>query len=592
MSGGWRATVGAGSCGLAAGAAATRRALQKSAQGLGIDLQVATTGCIGLCAREVLVELRDPDQTTWLYGEIAAERVPELLQRHVQKGEPWIERLLLRDGIPVHDNDFWDLQTRRILARCGAIDPESLEHYKQHGGYAGLQKALARPPEELVAAVALAGLRGRGGAGYPTANKWRACRETASDLRYVVCNADEGDPGAFMDRNLLEGDPHAVLEGLILAAYAVGAELGLVYVRDEYPLAAKRMQCAIDAARQAGILGEHARGPGQGFDVELRRGAGAFVCGEETALIAAIEGERGIPQRRPPFPTERGLWEKPTSINNVETYANVSWIAAHGAAAFRSQGTAASPGTKIFSLAGDVARGGLVEVGMGTSIAQVLQDIGGGGRGGRKLKAVQIGGPSGGCLPASRFGTPIDFEALPGEGAIMGSGGLVALDDTACMVDVARYFVGFLRDESCGRCSACRVGTLRMYEILTRICSGGGVLSDLDELQRLAQSVGDLSACGLGRSAPNPVLSTLRWFRDEYLAHILEHRCPAGRCRTLTQFVIDPYLCDGCQRCYRQCGYGAIALLGRGVAMQIAGDVCGSCGGCRDVCGFGAVRVV
>ncbi len=592
MSGAWRATIGAGSCGLAAGAAATRRALQNNAQILGIELQIVSTGCIGLCAREVLVELRGPDGVTWLYGEIAADKAAELLQRHVIQNEPWIERLLLRQGIAVHDADFWQWQKRRILARCGVIDPESLEQYRQLAGYVGLKKTLANPPHALLAAVGEAGLRGRGGAGFPTAQKWQSCRETPSDLRYVICNGDEGDPGAFMDRNLLEGDPHAVLEGMILAAYVVGAAQGLVYVRDEYPLAAKRMQRAIAAAREAGLLGENARGPGQPFDVELRRGAGAFVCGEETALIAAIEGERGIPQRRPPFPTERGLWKKPTSINNVETYANVSWIAAHGAAAFRSVGTERSPGTKIFSLAGDIARGGLVEVGMGTTIRQVVYAIGGGGRGGRSIKAVQIGGPSGGCLPATRFDTPIDFEALPGEGAIMGSGGLVVMDDTACMVDVARYFVGFLRDESCGRCSACRVGTLRMYEILTRICNGGGVLSDLEELQRLATAVGDLSACGLGRSAPNPVLSTLRWFRDEYLAHILEHRCPAGRCRTLTQFVIDPYLCDGCQRCWRQCGYGAIALLGRGVAMQIAGDVCGSCGGCRDVCGFGAVRVV
>ena len=587
-----RIRIGMGSCGIAAGAKRVKSAIERHMGATGLTAEVGITGCLGLCYREVLVEIDGGPLGRCLYGDVTPDLVPALLDAHLRDGVAPAERLIARGDDLVAEQPFLALQHRLVLGRCGRVDPESLQDARNHGGYRGLARALAQSsPQAVLAEVAAAGLRGRGGAGFPTARKWQLARDAAGDARYVVCNADEGDPGAFMDRNLLEGDPHAVLEGMILAAWAIGAAEGIVYVRDEYPLAVERLQKAVVQARGAGLLGRDILGSGFAFDVTVRRGAGAFVCGEETALIAALEGERGIPRRRPPFPVERGLWSRPTSINNVETYANVAWILGNGASAYARLGSDGNRGTKVFSLAGDVRRGGMVEVELGATIRHVIETIGGGSRSGRPIKAVQIGGPSGGCLPASLFDTPIDYEALRGSGAIMGSGGLVVLDDSACMVDVARYFVGFSQDESCGRCSACRVGTRRMQEILDRICTGHGKKGDLEQLESLAELVGASSACGLGRSAPGPVLTTLRWFRSEYEAHIAQGHCPAGRCRDLVRYEIEPFVCDGCTRCAEQCTSSAISLLGAGIPMAIDGNRCSRCGGCREVCEFGAVLV-
>ncbi len=587
-----RIVIGLGSCGIAAGGRRVQDAVQQYLRASGLVAQVGITGCLGLCYREVLVEVEGGALGRCLYGDVTPELLPALLDGHLRAGVPLAGHLISRGETYVAERDFFAHQERLVLGRCGRIDPESLEDYVAHGGYQALARALATSsPAAVLGEIETSGLRGRGGAGFPTARKWRLARDTPASLRYVVCNADEGDPGAFMDRNLLEGDPHSVLEGMILAAWAIGAAHGIVYVREEYPLAVERLDRAVAQARAAGWLGDAVGGSGFAFDVSIHRGAGAFVCGEETALIAALEGERGIPRRRPPFPAERGLWQQPTSINNVETYANVTWILGHGAAAFARHGSCDSSGTKVFSLAGDVRRGGMVEVPLGATLRTVIETIGGGSRSGRPIKAVQIGGPSGGCVPAELFDTRIDYEALRATGAIMGSGGLVVMDDTACMVDVARYFVAFTQDESCGRCSACRVGTRRMLEILERICAGHGRRGDLEQLESLATLVGASSACGLGRAAPNPVLTTLRWFRAEFEAHIAEQRCPAGRCRDLVRYEIEPYVCDGCTRCAEQCASMAINLLGDGIPMAIDAAACIRCGGCREVCEFGAVML-
>lgn len=588
-----RARIGLGSCGVAAGGRELAKALRAAAKSMNLQLELVATGCAGLCWREPMVQLEGSELGPCLYGDVTPDVAGALLRAHYLLKRPPAALLLARAGQQVAENAFVAHQQRRILGRCGQIDPESLADYQATGGYVGLADTLrAHTPQELIALVGAAGLRGRGGAGYETARKWLACRQGPPQQRYVVCNADEGDPGAFMDRNLLEADPHSVIEGMILAAYAVGADRGYVYVRDEYPLAARRVGKAVEDARQAGFLGDGICGTDLCLDIEVRRGAGAFVCGEETALIAALQGQRGSPVRRPPYPVHAGLWDRPTSINNVETYANVTWIASHGADAYRALGSPGNWGTKIFSLAGDVRRTGMVEVGLGATVRQVVEHVGGGALRGRTLKAVQIGGPSGGCLPTALFDTPIDYESLRAAGAMMGSGGIVVLDDRACMVDVARYFLGFLSDESCGKCSACRIGTKRMAEILERICGGLGKPGDLEQLESLAVLVGDVSACGLGRSAPNPVLSTLRWFRAEYQAHIDLGRCPAGQCKKISRFAIEPYVCDGCRKCERQCPYNAIVPLGTGIPMSIVADACHRCGGCREVCDFGAVHSV
>ena len=584
-----RASVGLGSCGVAAGARAVRAALERALAGSGVLGPVEETGCLGLCHREPIVELESPELGRWFYGNVTPAVVPELVRAHFLEGRPLEPHVLAG---PDRQPPFLARQERIALRNCGLIDPGSLEAFRAAGGYRGLERALTDlGPQRVIEEVEASGLRGRGGAGFPTGVKWRLAAASPGRDKVVICNADEGDPGAFMDRNLIEGDPFSVLEGLTIAAFAIGAGRGIFYVRDEYPLAVRRLETAVAQARHAGWLGAGVAGSGLSFDVEVRRGAGAFVCGEETALIASLEGRRGTPRRRPPFPVEAGLHGLPTVINNVETCANVPWILARGADAFHRLGTGESRGTKVFSLAGDVLRTGMVEVPMGVTIREVLEEIGGGSRGGRPLKAVQIGGPSGGCLPASLFDTAIDYQSLVETGAIMGSGGLVAMDDRTCMVDVARYFLAFTQAESCGKCTFCRVGTKRMLEVLERLCAGRGRRGDLGLLETLADQVRHHSLCGLGRSAPNPVLTTLRYFRGEYEAHLHNGRCPAGRCRELTRLHIDPWLCDGCTRCLDQCAVQAIAHDSRIIPLAIDPDACTRCGGCLDLCQFEAVIV-
>ncbi len=586
-----RVVIGLGSCGVAAGGRQVRSAIESSLRELSVDAEITATGCNGLCFREVMVELHAPGRTPCLVGDVTPDAVPDLLSGWFTRGEVPAEQVIGRGDDLAGEAAFTQRQQRIVLARCGRVDPDSLDDYLASGGYAGLKRALLElDPAGIIDEVEAAGLRGRGGAGFPTATKWRLARQAKETQRYVICNADEGDPGAFMDRNLVEADPYAVLEGLSIAARAIGAQQGFVYVRQEYPLAVERFTNAVQRARQGGWLGEDIAGSGWSFDVQIRRGAGAFVCGEETALIASLEGRRGIPRRRPPYPVERGFAGKPTSINNVETCAAVAWILANGAEGFARHGIGTSRGTKIFSLAGDIRRGGMVEVPMGITIGEIVNEIGGGSPSGRPIKAVQIGGPSGGCLPASLFDTPIDYESLLQTGAIMGSGSLIAMDEGCCMVDVARYFLAFTQDESCGHCTFCRIGTRRMLDILDRLCAGKGKKRDLDNLEALGRHVLDGSMCGLGGSAPNPVMTTLRYFRHEYEAH-LDGRCPAAICRELIAYRIDPTLCDGCTLCLDQCTMLAIAPSSSAIPLTIDPETCTRCGGCMTVCRFEAVVV-
>jgi len=586
-----RIRVGLGSCGLAAGGRKVWEAIVESLRSLRLEARLTPTGCEGLCYREVLVELDAPGARPCLYGNVTPERVPELLHTHFIAGRALSDLLVTRRCDPAAEGGFLASQRRVVLRNAGLVDPSSLEEYASRGGFDALRCALGTlGPHGTLREVEHSGLRGRGGAGFLTGTKWRRAREASGTPKVVVCNADEGDPGAFMDRNLLESDPFSVLEGMVIAAFAVGASEGVIYVRDEYPLALERARHAVDRCRAHGWLGRSVGGSSFGFDIAVRRGAGAFVCGEETALIAALEGHRGTPRPRPPYPVEQGLHGRPTLINNVETFANVPWIVSHGAEAFLAVGTESSAGTKVFSLAGDVRRGGMVEVPMGTTLRAILYDIGGGSRPGHTLKAVQVGGPSGGCLPASLFDMPIDYDSLRATGAIMGSGGLVGMDEGTCMVDVAHYFLAFMQRESCGRCAPCRVGTRRMLEIVDRIRAGRGRTGDLEALESLGRHIHGLSVCGLGRSAPNPVLTTLRYFRDEWQGH-LEGRCPAGKCRDLTIFEIDPWRCEGCTTCLSQCATIAIHRFGEGVPLAIDPETCVRCGGCFEVCRYGAVRV-
>ena len=583
-----RAVIGLGSCGLAAGAGAVRDAMEAALPDLGLDVELQGVGCVGVCHREPTVELFSPELGACLYGDVTADRVPGLLHAHFLERAPPADLLVQRaDSAP-----FLAAQERVVLRRCGRVDPSSLAAYEASGGYVGLRRTLAgSTPEGFVGEVIASGLRGRGGGGFPTGRKWALARAAEDRERVLVCNADEGDPGAFMDRNIIEGDPFAVIEGMTLAGWAIEAQRGFVYVRDEYPLAVRRLTEAVAQAQEAGLLGSDVLGSGWAFDISLRRGAGAFVCGEETALIASLEGRRGVPRRRPPYPVQSGLDGHPTCINNVETLANVAAIAAQGAETFAARGTEGSRGTKVFSLAGDIKRTGMAEVPMGISLRDLVETIGGGSASQRPIKAVQIGGPSGGCIPAAQFDVAVDYESLREVGAIMGSGGLVVLDAGACMVDIARYFLAFTQDESCGKCTFCRVGTKRMLEILERICGGRGRAGDLDTLERLAAQVTANSLCGLGKSAPNPVLTTLRWFRDEYEAHIERRCCPAGKCKELVTFDIDPIRCEGCTMCADQCVAEAIRNEGGLIHLEILDDPCIRCGGCFSVCRFGAVAV-
>ncbi|MDN5367553.1 MAG: NADH-quinone oxidoreductase subunit [Thermovirga sp.] len=580
--------VGMASCGIAAGA---RPVYEYLLDKLGDrkDVEIKQVGCIGLCFREPLVEVIE-DGTRVMYGEVDIDSLEKIIESHILNGTPVEEKIILSDSTEAPENKTIDKQVRIVLRNTGIIDPTKIDEYLERDGYKGLTKALQMDPEAVIDEILESGLRGRGGAGFPTGLKWRFARKAAGDEKYVVCNADEGDPGAFMDRSVLEGDPHSVIEGMLICGYAIGAKHGIIYCRAEYPLAIKHLNIAIEQARERGFLGKNILGSGFDFDIYIKEGAGAFVCGEETALMASIEGKRGMPRPRPPFPANKGIFGKPTNINNVETLANVAWIILHGASEFNKYGTGKSRGTKVFALAGKIVKGGLVEVPMGMPLREVIFDVGGGIPDGKEFKAVQLGGPSGGCLPASELDTPVDYESINATGAIMGSGGMVVMDEDTCIVDVAKFFLSFVQSESCGKCPFCRIGTKRMLEILERICDGRGTPEDLDLLEDLAYKIKDGSLCGLGQTAPNPVLTTLKYFRHEYEAHVNEKKCPAKVCTNLIHYTIDPDTCIGCTKCSKVCPVGAIEGQIR-QPHKIDDSVCVRCGQCKSVCPVKAISV-
>jgi NADH-quinone oxidoreductase subunit F len=581
-------TVGMATCGVSAGAAKVFETFRGLVEGDGGTTTLGSTGCLGMCYREPLVEI-DDGKTKYLYGNVDEKKAAAIFRRHAVGGTPVEEYLVLRNFTEGPEQGFLARQVKIVLRNCGYLDPDSIEDYERRDGYRAIRKVLAEmTPEQVIQTIADSGLRGRGGAGFPTGQKWKFGRGAPGTEKYVVCNADEGDPGAFMDRSVLEGDPHTVLEGMMIAAYAIGASHGYVYCRAEYPLAVKRLKRAIALLTEKGYLGQNIFGSSMCFDVKLKEGAGAFVCGEETALIASIEGKRGTPRPRPPFPAVKGLWGKPTSINNVETFANVPWIILNGAAKYAAWGTEKSKGTKVFAVAGRAKRTGLVEVPMGITIGEVVNEVCGGIKENKRFKAVQMGGPSGGCIPASLGGTQIDYDQITKTGAIMGSGGMVVMDETTCMVEMARFFLQFTQNESCGKCTSCRIGTLRMLEILEQIVLGKGVEEDLAHLEEIARFVKGSSQCGLGQTAPNPVLTTLRYFRDEYEAHIRNRRCPAHQCAALVKFVIDHEKCNGCMLCARQCP--AHCIIGeKKQPHTIVEDQCTKCGKCFTVCSSDAI---
>ncbi len=582
--------VCAGAACIASGAHEVEGSLKKEIASAGLDTEVSVydTGCVGTCDLGPVIIVY-PEGI--FYTKVTPEDASEIVSEHLVKGRV-VERLLAREGEEhtprYEDIPFFARQTRIVLQNLGTIDPNIIEDYIARGGYEALGKAVTEmTPEEVIEEIAKSGLRGRGGAGFPTARKWEFTRQAKGDVKYVVCNGDEGDPGAFMDRSLLEGDPHSIIEGMTIAAYAVGAEQGYVYVRAEYPLAIQRLQKAIDQAREFGVLGKGIFGK-LNFDLQIRKGAGAFVCGEETALIASIEGERGEPRTKPPYPAVAGLWGKPTLINNVETYGNVAAIIRNGGDWYAGYGTEKSKGTKVFALAGNIVNTGLIEVPFGTTLREIVYDIGGGIPNNREFKAVQTGGPSGGCLPASLLDMPVDYDSLKEAGSIVGSGGLIVMDDNTCMVDVARFFLEFTMDESCGQCTPCREGCKRMLEILTRITRGEGEQGDIELLEALATSIESTSLCGLGQTAPNPVRATLRYFRDEYEAHVNEKRCPAGVCTALIQYEVIAERCRGCTLCAKSCPAGAISG-NRREPHVISAETCTKCGICIESCPFEAI---
>ena len=579
--------VGEGSCGIAAGAGKVYDELQSLLQP-GENLSLGITGCIGMCFLEPIVDIRDENK----------ELIRRLVHVHPEDAKTIVSALRSGDlsqldGLTIQDEDaaFLSAQTRIALRRCGIIDPNSIDEYLADGGYEALKKVLTTmTPEQVIEEIKISGLAGRGGAGFPTWFKWNAARQSEGTEKYLICNADEGDPGAFMDRAVIESDPHDLIEGMLIAAYAIGAQECVVYVRAEYPLAIVRLRHAVEQATAMGLLGQHIMGTDFSCTVRIKEGAGAFVCGEETALIASLEGERGMPRLKPPFPAQKGYHQKPSNINNVETLANVAWIMANGGEKFAAMGTENSKGTKVFALTGKIRRGGLVEIPMGQTLRHVIFDIGGGIRDGKQFKAVQLGGPSGGCIPAQLLDTQIDYKALTATGAIMGSGGMVVMDESTCMVGMARFFLEFTTRESCGKCVHCRLGTRRMLDVLIRITEGEGQPGDIELLEELCAAVKDGALCGLGQTAPNPVQTTIRYFRDEYEAHINDKKCPAKECAALLRYSIDPAKCKGCTACARKCPAGAIT----GQVKQthtIDPAKCIRCGQCLATCKFGAINV-
>lgn len=597
--------IGMGTCSLASGAAKVKEAILEELKSKNLKADIIPTGCIGYCAKEVIVDIKLPDGERIAYSEITPKDVPALIQKTIVEKDVYKDKLLGTHGegkegvTKISDVPFFKKQKKIVLSNCGIINPESIDEYIANGGFKGLDKALRLMNQRQVIDEMLeSGLRGRGGGGFPTGKKWEMAYDKKSDQKYIICNADEGDPGAFMDRSILESDPYRLIEGMIIGAYAIGANFAYIYCRAEYPLAIKRLQNTINKCKEYGLLGKNILDTGFDLEIKIKKGAGAFVCGEETALIASIEGQRGMPRPRPPYPSDSGLWGKPTIINNVETFANVPAIITNGAKWFSSIGTESSKGTKVFALSGKIELSGLVEVPMGTTLREVVFDIGGGIPNGKRFKAVQIGGPSGGCLPEQVMDTPVDYESLKAVGAMMGSGGFVVMDEDTCMVDVAKYFLTFIKNESCGKCVPCREGTKRMLEIIERIPKAydknGNKLEQLQRfkgiihLKRLAEVIKDTSLCGLGQSAPNPVLSGLNYFREEYEEHLFERRCPAGVCKELLIYSVNPDLCTGCGLCAKKCPSDAI-VGERKHPYHIIESKCIKCGMCLETCRFDAI---
>ncbi len=576
-----------GTGGLAAGGQEVMNAFSRQLRSFGIEADIAKkcvkkTGCRGCCSKDVLVDVR-MNGSSATYQHVSKDKVERIIQDHIINGNIVTEWLV---GPEYHA--FHDRKIKILLKQCGEIDPEEIEEYIEAGGYQGLQKALSGKPSNVINEIKKSGLRGRGGAGFPTGIKWEICSKAASEQKYFICNADEGDPGAFMDRSIIEGNPHSVIEGMIIGGYAIGASRGYIYIRAEYPVAISRLRIALKQARKKGCLGKNIYKKGFDFDIRIKEGAGAFVCGEETALIASIEGQRGMPRSKPPFPAEKGLWGKPTVINNVETLSTIPHIISNGAKWFSSIGTKNNSGTKIFSITGKIKNTGLIEVPMGISLREVVYDIGGGCPQNRELKAVQTGGPSGGCIPASHIDMPLDYDSLSSVGSMMGSGGMVVMDSTTCMVDMAKFFLEFTQNESCGKCLPCRVGNKRLYERLKKITEGKGKKGDIEFLLSLAEDIKITSLCGLGQTAPNPVLSTIKYFRDEYEAHIFKGRCPAGVCEALRQYIVNAEACKMCGKCFKECPAEAITWEKKQPASINKGK-CIKCGRCFEVCPFSAI---